>query len=173
MVAKKKAKPAVKESKKVKVVKIVKKVAKKAVVVKKGKVALATKVKVKKAVVAKKVAPKAKIEKAAPKAKLEKVTKPYTKSELYKVLSDRTNLTKSQISGIFEELVGIVKLHLQKDGPLKFTLPGLLKMNVKNVPAKKAQKGINPFTKEPTVFKAKPASRKVKVAALKALKDLV
>ncbi len=154
-VIKKKAKTTVKAGKKV-----VKKVAKKAVVVKKSKVA---KVKAKKVVV---------VKKAAPKAKLDRVNKPYTKSELYRVLSERSDLTRSQISSIFDELVGIIKLHLQKDGPEKFTLPGMLKMMVKNVPAKKARKGVNPFTGEPTIFKAKPASRKVKVAALKALKDL-
>jgi nucleoid DNA-binding protein len=45
-------------------------------------------------------------------------------------------------------------------------------MTVKNAPARKARKGINPFTGEPTIFKAKPASRKVKVTALKALKEM-
>lgn len=140
--------------------KVVKKVAKKAVKAVKSKV---VKVKAKKVAVVKKLAPK---------TKLDKVTKPYTKSELYRVLAERSDLTKGQVGSIFEELVGIIKLHLQKDGPEKFTLPGMLKMAVKNVPAKKARKGVNPFTGEPTMFKAKPASRKVKVAALKALKDL-
>jgi nucleoid DNA-binding protein len=154
-VIKKKAKVTVKAGKK-----MVKKVAKKAAVGKKSKT---TKIKVKKAMV---------VTKAAPKAKLDKVTKPYTKSELYKVLAYRTDLTRGQINNIFDELVEIIKLHLQKDSPEKFVLPGVLKMIVKNVPAKKARKGVNPFTGEPTIFKAKPASRKVKVAALKALKDL-
>ena len=154
-VTKKKVKAVAKVGKKV-----VKKVAKKAVVASKSK---AVKVKAKKVVV---------VKKPAPKAKLDKVTKPYTKSELYRVLAERSDLTKGQIGSIFDELVSIIKVHLQKDGPEKFTLPSMLKMAVKNVPAKKARKGVNPFTGEPTMFKAKPASRKVKVAALKALKDL-
>lgn len=150
--------------KKAKVVtKVGKKVAKKAV--KKGVPAgkKAVKVKAKKVVV---------VKKPVQKPKLDKVTKPFTKSELYRVLAGRADVTKAQVGSIFEELVGIMKLHLQKDGPEKFVLPGMLKMIVKNVPAKKARKGVNPFTGEPTMFKAKPASRKVKVAALKSLKDL-
>lgn len=53
-----------------------------------------------------------------------------------------------------------------------FILPGLLKLVVKQVPAKKARAGINPFTGEQTTFKAKPASRKVKIKALKSLKEM-
>ena len=121
-VIKKKVKVAVKVSKKV-----VKKVVKKPIAIKKSK---PVQVKAKKVVVVKKAAPK-------PKAKLEKVTKPYTKSELYRVLAERTDLTRGQISSIFDELTGVVKLHLQKDGPEKFILPGMLKMIVKNIPARK------------------------------------
>jgi len=58
-------------------------------------------------------------------------------------------------------------------GPGLFTLPGLLKMKVVKKPATKAREGINPFTKEKMVFKAKPASKKVRVLPLKSLKALV
>jgi nucleoid DNA-binding protein len=54
-----------------------------------------------------------------------------------------------------------------------FTVPGLLKMRVVKKPATKARKGVNPFTGEEMMFKAKPASKVVKVAALKGLKDMV
>ena len=60
---------------------------------------------------------------------------------------------------------------ISKKGPRTFVLPGLLKITVTNVPAKKARKGINPFTGEPTTFKAKPATVKVKVRPMKKLKD--
>ena len=66
----------------------------------------------------------------------------------------------------------IVGAHLKKGGPGKFILPGMLKMTVKSVPAKGARKGINPFTKEPTIFKAKPARAKVKITSLKMLKEM-
>jgi len=103
---------------------------------------------------------------------LGKVSNVYTKSALLATLADRTGLAKKEVSNVLTELTTVVEAHLKRGGPGKFTLPGMLKMTVKNVPAKKARKGINPFTGEQTTFKAKPASRKVKVTALKALKDM-
>lgn len=103
---------------------------------------------------------------------LGKVSSVYTKSTLLTTLAERTGLAKKEVSTVLSELTTVVEAHLKRGGPGKFTLPGMLKMTVKNVPAKKARKGINPFTGEQTTFKAKPASRKVKVTALKALKDM-
>ena len=54
-----------------------------------------------------------------------------------------------------------------------FNVPGLMKIKVVRKPATKARKGINPFTGEETMFKAKPARNVVKVTPLKALKDMV
>jgi nucleoid DNA-binding protein len=103
---------------------------------------------------------------------LGKVSKVYTKGTLLTTLSERTGLARKDVGAVFAELTTIVEGHLKRTGPGKFTLPGMLKMTVKNVPAKKARKGVNPFTGEPTTFKAKPASRKVRVTALKALKEM-
>jgi len=103
---------------------------------------------------------------------LGRVSSVYTKSTLLTTLAERTGLAKKEVSTVLSELTTVVEAHLKRGGPGKFTLPGMLKMTVKNVPAKKARKGINPFTGEQTTFKAKPASRKVKVTALKALKDM-
>jgi nucleoid DNA-binding protein len=119
---------------------------------------------------AKKKAPKAKAVSAGP---LGRVSKIYTKSTLLSTLSDRTGVPKREVGLVLSELTTVVEGHLKKGGPGKFTLPGMLKMVVKNSPARKARKGINPFTGEPTTFKAKPASKKVKVTALKALKEMV
>lgn len=103
---------------------------------------------------------------------LSRVSKVYTKGTLLTTLSERTGLPRKEVSAVLAELTTIVEGHLKRGGPGKFTLPGMLKMTVKNVPARKARKGINPFTGEPTTFKAKPASRKVRVTALKALKEM-
>jgi nucleoid DNA-binding protein len=65
----------------------------------------------------------------------------------------------------------LIKSDLKKHGV--FTVPGLMKIKVVKKPATKARKGINPFTGEPAVFKAKPARKAVKVTPLKGLKDLV
>lgn len=103
---------------------------------------------------------------------LGKVSKVYTKGALLTTLSERTGLARKEVGLVLTELTTIVEAHIKRTGPGKFTLPGILKMTVKNVPAKKARKGINPFTGEPTTFKAKPASRKVRVTPLKALKEM-
>ena len=60
-----------------------------------------------------------------------------------------------------------------RSGAGTFTVPGLMKVKVIRKPATKEREGINPFTKEPTIFKAKPARNVVKVAPLKALKEMV
>lgn len=109
--------------------------------------------------------------KAAPKS-IGKVTKPFTKSELYNTIANVTELNRKQVIAVFDTLGNIIAEHLKKDGPKKFVLPGLLKLVVKNVPAKPEHEGKNPFTGEMMVFKAKPASKKVKAIALRALKNM-
>ncbi len=97
-----------------------------------------------------------------------------TKSEIYTNISEETGLTKKDVVAVFESLSGQIKKNLGgRGGPGLFTLPGLLKMRVVKKPATKARKGTNPFTGEEMMFKAKPASKTVKVAALKGLKDMV
>ncbi len=100
--------------------------------------------------------------------------KPPTKSEIYAHLADSTGLTKKDVAAVFDSLSGLIQKTLGgRAAPGIFTIPGLLKMRVVKKPATKARKGINPFTGEEMMFKAKPASKTVKVAALKGLKDMV
>jgi DNA-binding protein HU-beta len=94
-----------------------------------------------------------------------------TKSEVLAQISKDTGLAKKQVSDVFESLSGVVKKSLKSSG--LFTLPGLLKMKVVKKPATKAREGVNPFTGEKMMFKAKPASKKVRIAALKSLKEMV
>lgn len=102
------------------------------------------------------------------------IKKPPTKSEIYTRIAEDTGLTKKDVVAVFESLSGQIKKNLGgRGGPGMFTLPGLLKMRVVKKPATKARKGVNPFTGEEMMFKAKPASKTVKVAALKGLKDMV
>jgi nucleoid DNA-binding protein len=81
-----------------------------------------------------------------------------TKSEIVAQITKDTDLSRKQVAAVFESLNGIIKKSLR--GPGLFTLPGLLKMKVVKKPATKAREGINPFTKEKMVFKAKPAPRR-------------
>lgn len=98
--------------------------------------------------------------------------KPMTKTEIMVSLSEATGLTRKQIAGFFDELAGLVGRNLNDQGPGAFTIPGLVKIKVVRKPATEARKGINPFTKEETIFKARPARTVVKVQSLKALKDM-
>ena len=94
-----------------------------------------------------------------------------TKSEVLTQISKDTNLSRKQVGEVFESLNGVVKKSLKGNG--LFTFPGLLKMKVVKKPATKAREGINPFTGEKMTFKAKPASKKVRVLPLKNLKAMV
>jgi nucleoid DNA-binding protein len=102
----------------------------------------------------------------------EKAKKPLSKSEIAAQLSESTGLTKAQIASVFESLADLVGKQLN-EGPGIFTLPGLLKIKVVRKPETPARTGINPFTKQETTFKAKPARNVVKLQALKSLKQLV
>jgi len=99
--------------------------------------------------------------------------KPMTKSEIVSGIADETGLTKKQVSSVFEAMSGQIQKSLGRSGPGAYTVPGLMKLTVVRKPATKARKGINPFTGEETIFKAKPARNVVKIRPLKNLKDMV
>jgi nucleoid DNA-binding protein len=99
--------------------------------------------------------------------------KPMTKTEILAALAESSELSKQQVAGLLDGLAGLIASNLGEGGPGAFTVPGLMKLTVVHKPATPEREGINPFTKEPTVFKAKPASKKVKIQPLKALKDMV
>ena len=107
------------------------------------------------------------------KAKKAQASKARTKSQVYGELAEQVDLTRKQVACVFDGLAGMIKQDLGRRGPGFFTVPGLMKIKVVRKPATKARKGINPFTKEEMVFKAKPARNVVKVLALKSLKDMV
>lgn len=96
-----------------------------------------------------------------------------TKTEIQAELAERTGLTKKQVASVLTSLSEVVGESLGRRGPKVFTFPGLVKFKVVHKKATKARKGINPFTGEETVFKAKPARNVVKAQPLKALKDRV
>lgn len=94
-----------------------------------------------------------------------------TKSEILAAISKDTDLSRKQVSGVFEALNGVIRKSLRSNGVV--TVPGLLKLKVVKKPATKARKGVNPFTGEEMMFKAKPASKKVRALPLKSLKAMV
>jgi nucleoid DNA-binding protein len=99
--------------------------------------------------------------------------KPMTKSEILAALAESSELSKKEIAGIFEDLAALIGKNLGRRGAGMFTIPGLMKIKVVRKPATKARKGLNPFTGEEQMFKAKPARNVVKILPLKGLKDMV
>ena len=94
-----------------------------------------------------------------------------TKSEILTNIATATKLSRKQVGSVFDALAQQIKSAVGKKGPGVFAVPGLMKIVVIHKPATKARKGINPFTKEEQMFKAKPARKVIKVRPLKALKD--
>ena len=94
-----------------------------------------------------------------------------TKSEILAAISKDTDLSRKQVSCGIRFADGVIRKSLRSNGIV--TLPGLLKLKVVKKPATKAREGVNPFTGEEMMFKAKPASKKVRALPLKSLKAMV
>merc|ERR1712014_454268 len=94
-----------------------------------------------------------------------------TATATYKSVAESTGLKTSAVKGAVEAMLGVAATELKKTG--SFKIAGMLNLKLKSKPATPARKGVNPFTKEPCVFKAKPASKKVKAIPMKKLKQLV
>ena len=92
-----------------------------------------------------------------------------SKSQLIEKIATTTEVSKKEVKSVMDTLVEVGHKELKKNGV--FLVPGFAKFVVVKKPATKARKGINPFTKEPTVFKAKPARKVLKIRAVKAAKD--
>ena len=108
--------------------------------------------------------------KAAPKGP---VTQKMTKTGILNEIAGATMLTRKQVDSVIEELEALIKRHISKKGVGEFTLPGLLKVRAVKRPATKKRIGRNPATGEEIMIPAKPASIRVRVAALKRLKEMV
>jgi nucleoid DNA-binding protein len=95
-----------------------------------------------------------------------------TKSETYQKLAEATGLSRKQVAAVFEVMAKVVGNDLGKEGPGILALPGLAKLKVVRKPATPARMGINPFTKQEQMFKAKPVRNVVNAVPFKALKDM-
>lgn len=124
---------------------------------------------------AKAAAPAKKAARAAAPAKTVAAVKPiktaFNKTGLITHLAEMAAVEVKAVKAVIASLEATIMASVHKKGLGSFTLPGLLKVNVVNVPAKKKRTGIDPFTKQERVFAAKPATVKIKTRALKKLKD--
>merc|ERR1712025_1149146 len=94
-----------------------------------------------------------------------------TQSGVYQSVAETTGLKTKDVKSVVDTMMGVAAEQVKKSG--SFKLAGMLNMKLKNKPATKARKGINPFPKEPCVFKAKPASKTVRCLPMKKLKTML
>ena len=96
----------------------------------------------------------------------------FSKTQILNQISENTELTRKQVQSVLDELGGLIEGHIKKRSCGEFVMPGLFKIVTVKKPARRARKGINPFTGEETMFAAKPASTQVKLRPLKKLKEM-
>lgn len=106
-------------------------------------------------------------------ARVDASAKPRTKGGVFQTIADQVGIRRREVAGVFHVLGSMIRVDLSKRGAGIFTIPGLCRITVKRKPATKERQGINPFTKEPMVFKAKPARNVVRVRPLRGLKEMV
>ncbi|HWV52788.1 HU family DNA-binding protein [Pseudorhodoplanes sp.] len=94
-----------------------------------------------------------------------------SKTQLIEAIAEASQVAKNDVKSVLEHLTEVGYKELREAG--EFTIPGFAKFSVVNKPATEARMGVNPFTKEPMEFKAKPASKTVKASPLKVAKDAV
>ncbi len=96
-----------------------------------------------------------------------------TKAQVISDIAQFAEIDKKSVVKVFEGLTDLIKKQLGPRGPGEFVIPGLLKLKTVKKKAVPAGPRLNPFTKEMVQYPAKPASKKVRPTALKALKDLI
>jgi nucleoid DNA-binding protein len=105
--------------------------------------------------------------------KLPSIKDPLTKSGMIKTITDVTSIGKKDVVAVLDCFTQVIEKHIKSGGPGKFVMPGVLKIIVVKKPARAARKGVNPFTGEEIMIKARPAYKTVRIKALKKLKEMV
>jgi nucleoid DNA-binding protein len=111
--------------------------------------------------------------KASPAKSAPGVKRKMTKTGILNEIATNTDLNRKQVAAVLDELESLIERHIRKRSAGEFTLPGLLKVKSVKRPASKKRMGRNPATGEEIVISAKPASIRVRVTALKRLKEMV
>lgn len=105
--------------------------------------------------------------------KMPSVKDPMSKSGMIKTITDVTCLSKKDVVSVLDCFTQVIEKHVKSGGPGIFVMPGLMKISVVKKPARPARKGVNPFTGEEIMIKARPAYKAVKIKPLKKLKEMV
>ena len=111
--------------------------------------------------------------KKAASVKMPTIKDPLSKTNMIKTITDVTALNKRDVISVLECFNQVIEKHVRNGGPGVFVMPGMMKISVVKKPARAARKGINPFTGEEIMIKARPAYKTVKIKALKKLKEMV
>ncbi len=96
-----------------------------------------------------------------------------SRGDVVRQIAAGTGLKPRQVKEVFEGLQALMAADLSKRGCGEFNVLGLIKLRTVNKPATPARKGRNPFTGQEMMFKAKPASRKVRARALRNLNAMI
>jgi nucleoid DNA-binding protein len=99
--------------------------------------------------------------------------KPRSKSDVFATIAHHAAIHRRDVAAVFHALGSVIKADLSKHGAGVFKVPGMMRITVTRKPATPARPGINPFTKEQVVFKAKPARNVVRIRPLRGLKEMV
>jgi len=105
--------------------------------------------------------------------KISAARKMRSQSEVFSIIAQHVGIHRRDVAAVFHVMGSVIKADLSKSGSGVFKVPGLMRVTVQRKPATKARQGINPFTKEPMTFKAKPARNVVRIRPLRALKAMV
>ncbi|MBA3660250.1 MAG: HU family DNA-binding protein [Gammaproteobacteria bacterium] len=105
--------------------------------------------------------------------KMPSLKDPLSKSNMIRTITDVTEVSKKDVVSVLDCLTQVIEKHVRSGGPGIFVMPGLLKISVVKKPARSARKGVNPFTGEEIMIKARPAYKAVKIKPLKKLKEMV
>lgn len=109
--------------------------------------------------------------KAKPAAAVRPIKETMTKSALLNLIAEKNDISRKQAGEILATIEGAMMGSVHPNGAGEFTLPGVLKITLRKVPARKAGTLIrNPATGEMMKAAAKPATVRVKVRALSKLK---
>jgi len=100
-------------------------------------------------------------------------SKARSKGDVFRTIGELVGVHRRDVAAVFAGLGALIKADLGKAGSGAFKVPGLMRITVKRKPATKARMGINPFTKEQVMLKAKPARNVVRVRPLAGLKEMV
>ena len=100
-------------------------------------------------------------------------SKTRSKSDFFATIAEQVGVHRRDVAAVFHVLGALIKADLSKSGSGVVKVPGLMRITVQRKPATKARKGINPFTKEEVMFKAKPARNVIRVRPLQGLKAMV